>query len=80
MKEFISIEEIREIKSKYTLKACEENGKNKKTTNMVLWYASHLIKVYERFGTTTKIEKDIHEFRKGNWELCRILEKIGEAE
>ena len=74
-KEFMSIEEIMAIKSEYTFKACEENSKNDKT-NSILWYASYLVRVYERFGASSKIEKDIKDYRKGNWELCNILNKI----
>jgi hypothetical protein len=76
-KEFMSIEEIVKIKSKYALVVCEENGKNEET-NDILWYASYLIKVYERFGLTTKITKDIYDFRKGNWELYKLLQRRGE--
>lgn len=73
-KEFMSIKEIMDVQSEYALKACEEAGKNKET-NLILWYASRLIRVYERFGNSTKIEKDIEDFRRGNWELCKIIER-----
>jgi len=59
---FVTIERLEEIKSEYTMKACEENGKSEET-NRILWYASRAIVVYNRFGNTTKIEKDIKEFR-----------------
>lgn len=65
---FISIEQVREIKSKYALKACEEDGQNP-NTNEILWYASYAIKVYERMGESSNIKKDIKEFRQAIGEM-----------
>jgi len=65
---FISIEQVREIKSKYALKACEEDGQND-NTNKILWYASYAIKVYERMGESSNIKKDIKEFRQAIGEM-----------
>lgn len=71
---FITIEQVREIKSIYAIKACDENGKNKRTNN-ILWYASHILILYDRLGITSKIEKDIKQFRKTVGELTLILER-----
>jgi len=63
------------IKSEYTMKACEEDGKNKRT-NTILWYASHAILIYNRFGTTSKIEKDVKEFKQTVGELVLNFKEL----
>jgi len=74
---FLTIEQLMDIKSRYAIKACEENGMND-ITNDILWYASYAIIIYNRFGLTTKIEKNIREFRKTVVELYLILKRIEE--
>ena len=74
---FLTIEQLMDIKSRYAINACEENGMND-ITNDILWYASYAIIIYNRFGLTTKIEKNIREFRKTVVELYLILKRIEE--
>jgi hypothetical protein len=74
---FITIEKVMEIKSKYALKACEENGKNDRT-NSILWYTSHAIIMYNKIGSTSKIEKDIKDYRNTVGELVLIIGKEAE--
>ena len=73
-REYLTIYEIIKIKEEYALKACEENGKNE-ITNDVLWYAGYVLKLYDKFGTDTKIYKQIRTFRKANWELCAYMKQ-----
>lgn len=72
--EWLTIEQLKEIKSKYTSKACMENGEND-TTNDIVWYASYAILIYDGFGNKLKIEKDIKHFRKTVGELYLILKR-----
>ena len=72
---FLTIEQLMDIKSKYTIKACEENATND-ITNDILWYASYAIIIYNEFGLTLKIEKKVKEFRKTVGELYLLLKRI----
>lgn len=72
---FMSIERLMEIKSEYAKKACEENGENKRT-NDILWYASYAINAYNRFGLKTNIKKDIQDFRNAVGEMVLNFKEL----
>lgn len=71
-RKFVEIEDLRKIKAEYAMKACEEDGSNERT-NSILWYSSRAIYLYDQMGKSSKIEKDIKEFRAVVGELVLMI-------